>query len=105
MLCRYRHNTNNVAERSIRGPVVGRKNYYGSGSKWAATLAARAWTITATANQAGLNPLEYLVAYLEACATSGGKAPSGEALERFFPWAVSEPDLENWSNLASGPAP
>ena len=96
---------NNVAERSIRGPVVGRKNYYGSGSKWAATLAARAWTITATANQAGLNPLEYLVAYLEACATSGGKAPSGEALARFFPWAVSEPDLENWSNLASGPAP
>jgi len=96
---------NNRAERAIRGPVVGRKNYYGSGSIWAATLAARAWTITATASRAGLNPLEYLHAYLEACATSGAKAPSGEALARFFPWAVSKADLAAWSNLASGPAP
>ncbi|MHB1850227.1 MAG: IS66 family transposase [Acidimicrobiales bacterium] len=96
---------NNRAERAIRGPVVGRKNYYGSGSIWAATLAARAWTITATASRAGLNPLSYLHAYLEACATSGAKAPSGEALARFFPWAVSKADLAAWSNLASGPAP
>jgi len=96
---------NNVAERSIRGPVVGRKNYYGSGSIWAATLAERAWTITATASRAGLNPLEYLHAYLEACASAGGKAPSCEELARFFPWAVSEAGPAAWSTLASGPAP
>jgi len=96
---------NNAAERAIRGPVVGRKNYYGSGSIWAATLAERAWTITATASRAGLNPLSYLHAYLECCATSGAKAPSGEALARFFPWAVSKADLAVWSNLASGSAP
>jgi hypothetical protein len=96
---------NNVAERAIRGPVVGRKNYYGSGSIWAATLAERAWTITATAQRAGLNPLQYLIAYLEACATSGGRPPTGEALARFFPWAVPEADLATCSNVASGPAP
>jgi transposase len=96
---------NNRAERAIRGPVVGRKNYYGSGSIWAATLAARAWTITATASRAHLNPLEYLHAYLEACATSGAKAPSGEALARFLPWAVSNADLATWSNTPAGPAP
>jgi len=96
---------NNRAERAIRGPVVGRKNYYGSGSIWAATLAARAWTISATAQRAGLNPLSYLHAYFEACATSAGRAPSGEALARFFPWAVSEADLDAWSNPAPGPAP
>jgi hypothetical protein len=32
-------------------PVVGRKNYYGSHAKWSADLAARVWTITATACQ------------------------------------------------------
>lgn len=96
---------NNRAERAIRGPVVGRKNYYGSGSIWAATLAARAWTITATASRAGLNPLEYLHAYLEACATSGAKAPSGQALARFLPWAIAVEDLAIWSNTPAGPAP
>ena len=34
---------NNVAENTIRGPVTGRKNYYGSGSLWSATLAAAAF--------------------------------------------------------------
>ena len=31
---------NNTAERTLRNPVVGRKNYYGSGSVWSAHLAA-----------------------------------------------------------------
>ena len=37
----------NTAERALRGPVAGRKNYYGSGSVASADLAAAAWTITA----------------------------------------------------------
>src|SRR5665647_3431106 len=40
---------NNTAERGLRNPVVGHKNYYGSGSVASAELAGRAWTITATA--------------------------------------------------------
>jgi transposase len=51
---------NNSAERALRTPVVGRKNFYGSASVSSAELAGRAWTITATAAQAGLNPLTYL---------------------------------------------
>ena len=31
---------NNTAERAQRGPVVGRKNYYGSGAVWSGRLAA-----------------------------------------------------------------
>ncbi|MBV8268916.1 MAG: transposase, partial [Planctomycetaceae bacterium] len=31
---------NNTAERAERGPVVGRKNYSGSGSVWSGRLAA-----------------------------------------------------------------
>ncbi len=96
---------NNTAERALRGPVVGRKNYYGSGSVWAAELASRVWTITATATRAGCNPLTYLRAYLDACAAGGGRAPSGKALARFLPWAASQADLAMWRGPPAGPAP
>ena len=46
---------NNPAERAIRRPVVTRKNAYGSRNDDAARLAARVWTVTATAEMAGLN--------------------------------------------------
>ncbi len=96
---------NNPAERHLRNPVVVRKNCYGSGAIWAATLAARVWTITATAALAQCNPLAYLGAYLDACAAAGGRPPSGPALARFFPWAASEADLSVWRQASPGPAP
>ncbi|MDN5934076.1 MAG: transposase, partial [Pseudonocardia sp.] len=96
---------NNRAERAIRGPVVGRKNYYGSGAVWAAELAGRAWTVTATAALAGASPLTYLTDYLHACAAAGGTAPTGPDLHRFLPWAASEADLARWAHPAGGPGP
>lgn len=96
---------NNAAERALRGPVVGRKNYYGSGSVWAAELSGRVWTITATAARAGCNPLTYLCAYLDACATAGGRPPPPEVLARFLPWAASAADLDAWRVAPGGPAP
>ena len=89
---------NNTAERALRGPVVGRKNYYGAGSLASARLAAQAWTITATAQLAGANPLAYLTAYLQACADTGGHPPTGQALQRFLPWHASPADLAAWHN-------
>ena len=77
---------NNISERALRTPVVGRKNYYGSHAEWSAHLAARVWTITATAERHGLEPLSYLTDYLIACAQAGGKPPEGQALDRFLPW-------------------
>jgi transposase len=88
---------NNTSERALRGPVVGRKNYYGSGSVISAQLASRAWTITATAERAGLNPLAYLQAYLDQCAQAGSRAPTGQALTRFLPWAAGTDDLTAWA--------
>jgi transposase len=82
---------NNTAERAIRGPVVGRKNYYGSGAQWSAELAGHAWTILGTARMAGLNPRAYLSAYLGACAAGGGKPPAGQALEALLPWDITLP--------------
>jgi len=77
---------NNQSERALRTPVVGRKNYYGSHAEWSAHLAARVWTITATAERHDLEPLTYLTDYLTACAQAGGKPPTGEAQDRFLPW-------------------
>jgi transposase len=96
---------NNAAERALRNPVVGRKNYYGSGSRWAAELAARVWTITATASRAGCNPLSYLACYLDACGEAGGRVPSDSALTRFLPYAAAKADLAIWSDPLSGPGP
>lgn len=89
---------NNTAERALRGPVVGRKNYYGSGSVVSAQLASRVFTIAATAERAGLNPLAYLRVYLDECARAGGQAPAGAALTRFLPWAASTDDLTAWAH-------
>ncbi|HUK68122.1 MAG TPA: IS66 family transposase, partial [Streptosporangiaceae bacterium] len=82
---------NNTAERAIRTPVVGRKNYNGSGSRWAAELASHAWTILGTARIAGHNPRAYLDAYLQACAANGGDPPAGQALEALLPWNITIP--------------
>ena len=39
---------NNQAERALRGPVVGRKNYYGSGAQWSGELSATLFSLFQT---------------------------------------------------------
>ena len=96
---------NNAAERMLRNPVVGRKNYYGSGSLKAAEAAGRIWTITATSERAGWNPLTYLCAYLEACARNGSRPLAGKALDAFLPWIAKAADHERFKAPPNGPAP
>ncbi len=62
---------NNAAERALRPEVLLRKSCGGSGAVWAAELAARTFSVIATAAQSKLNPLSYLHAYLAACAEAG----------------------------------
>jgi transposase len=88
---------NNASERALRRPVVTRKNAYGSRTDDAARLAATVWTVTATAEQAGLNVLTYLTAYLDACGRNGGKPLTGPDLQRFLPWNASPADLQIWA--------
>ena len=92
-----RNNDNNAAERALRRPVVTRKNAYGSRNDGAARLAARIWTVAATAETAGLNVLTYLTAYLDACGRNDGKPLSGSDLERFLPWNATPGDLRTWA--------
>ena len=79
---------NNLAENTLRGPVTGRKNYYGSGSIWSAQLAAALFSILQTLVLWGINPRHWLSAYLNACAHNGGKAP--QVIDSFVPWNMDE---------------
>jgi transposase len=79
---------NNTAERVLRNPVVGRKNYYGSGSVWSAHLAAMMFSVLQTVLLWDLNPHHWLSAFLQACAESGGKSPTD--LSSFLPWQMTQ---------------
>ena len=79
---------NNIAERRMRNPGMGRKNYYGSGSQWSAKLAAMMFSLFQTALLWGLNPHHWLYSYLDACAKNGGQPPSDIA--PFIPWMMNE---------------
>lgn len=78
---------NNTAERILRNPVIGRKNYYGSGSVWSAHLAAMMFSVVQTVLLWGLNPHHWLRAFLQACADHGGQSP--EDLSPFLPWQMT----------------
>ena len=66
---------NNTAERSERGPVVGRKNYYGSGAVWSGRLAAMLFSLFQTLALWGINPRAWLTAYLTALRGGGWPGP------------------------------
>jgi transposase len=82
---------NNAAERALRPAVVGRKNYYGSGSLWSGQLAAQVLSVLGTMRLWGVNPRTWLQAYLQACAHAGGKPPPD--VHRFVPWHMSPAQL------------
>jgi transposase len=79
---------NNASERQGRGPALGRKNYYGSGSLWSGRLAAMLFSLFATLRLAKLNPRKWLTWFLHGCAQAGGKVPAD--LPRFYPWNLSK---------------
>ncbi|MEA3342268.1 MAG: IS66 family transposase, partial [Chloroflexota bacterium] len=78
---------NNASERMVRGPAMGRKNYYGSGSLWSVCLTAAMFSIVATLKQWNVNPRRWLSWYLESCAGAGSRVP--EDVQRFLPWNLT----------------
>jgi len=83
---------NNTAERDMRGPVVGRKNFFGSGALWSGQLAATLYSLFATLKLHGINARTWMLAYLEACAGNGGQPPKD--LSSFLPWSMDEARLQ-----------
>lgn len=70
---------NNGTERAIRGPVVGRKNHYGSKSRRGTEVAAILYTLVETAKLNDVDPGKYLLEAVRA-------ADRGQTL---FPWQMS----------------
>jgi transposase len=95
---------NNASERAVRGPAMGRKNYYGSGALWSVCLTAAMFSIVATLKRWDLNPRRWLTWYFESCAAAGGKPPA--AIESFLPCNLPEQrrqELANRPGSASQP--
>jgi len=86
---------NNTAERAVRGPVVLRKNSYGSGAVWAGELAALLFSLFQTLCLWNINPRQWLTAYLQGCAEAGGQVPSN--WEELLPWRLSAEQRQAWS--------
>jgi RNA polymerase sigma factor (sigma-70 family) len=63
---------NNAAERALRGPVVGRKNHYGSRSTRGTRVAALFYTLCETAKLVGIDPHAYLLHALYAAIAKPG---------------------------------
>lgn len=74
---------NNASERHLRRPVVGRKNYYGSGAVWSGQLAAMMFSLVATLERCQINARDWLTGYLRACAAARGRPPP--QLEAWLP--------------------
>jgi transposase len=79
---------NNLSERRLRGPALGRKNYYGSGALWSGRLAATLFSILATLQLWQINPRLWLNWYLQSCAEAGSHSPT--VIEPFLPWNLSQ---------------
>ena len=92
---------NSEAERQMRGPAVGRKNFYGSVAVWAGELAATLFSVFATLKLWNINPRLWLTAYLEACAQHAGNPPPDAA--SFLPWNLSEEHKAAWRQPANPP--
>ena len=82
---------NNTAESDMRGPVVGRKNFYGSASQWSGELAATMYSLMMTLRLWKINARTWLGAYLQACMDNGNRAPADVA--SFLPWAMDASQL------------
>jgi len=79
---------NNGSERTLRNPVVGRKNYYGSGAIWSARFTAVMFSIFETLELWKINQLGWLSDYFRACALAGGKSPDDITVH--LPWNIKE---------------
>ena len=86
---------NNGSERTLRNPVVGRKNYYGSGTIWSSRLTAMMFSIFETLKLWNINPVEWLGDYFLACALNNGTSPDDVA--EYLPWNISKRKEQVWT--------
>jgi transposase len=76
---------NNLAERALRTPVVGRKNFYGNHSDRAAEATAIFYSVIATCKLHKIDPRKFLKRYLMTSAQTETRILTQEETESFLP--------------------
>jgi transposase len=71
---------NNATERGLRGPVIGRRNHFGSKSARGTQMAAILYTLVETAKVSGVDPIAYLIE----AATRARRTPGAALLPADF---------------------
>jgi transposase len=94
---------NNEAERRQRGPVVARKNFYGSGALWSGRLAAMLFSLFQTLQVWGMDTGKWLTVYLSACAKAAGEPPQDP--QRYLPWNMTAAERAALSTMKPPPRP
>ena len=77
---------NNLAERLLRGPAIGRRLSFGSDSETGARFTALMYSVTGTLRLNGLDVPRWLADWLAACAEGGGRPP--DDLSPWLPWSM-----------------
>ena len=99
---------NNRPKRTVRGPAIWRCVCLDSSGPNGAKAAASLLSVMQTAHMAGLNPYQYMLVWLNACARNRGQAPAD--LSPWLPWEMGKQRMEalrapreHWWTPASGP--
>ena len=79
---------NNLAERLLRGPAIGRRLSFGADSETGAQFTALMYSVVGTLALNGIDVLRWLAAWLTECAHNGGRPP--DDLSPWLPWSMSE---------------
>ena len=82
---------NNASERALRGPVLGRKNSYGSRSRRGTETAAILYTLVESAKRTGVNPRAYLEAAAEHALRAAGAILLPEDFKQQLEAGTEEP--------------
>ena len=80
---------NNLAERLLPGPAIGRRLSFGSDSGTGARFTALLYSVVGTLNLNRIDVLRWLQNWLAACADNGGRPP--DDLTPWLPWSMDDP--------------
>ncbi len=76
----------NLAERLLRGPAIGRRLSFGSDSGTGAQFTALMYSVVGTLVLNRIDVLRWLEAWLAACADNGGRPPDDTS--PWLPWSM-----------------
>ena len=83
---------NNLAERMLRGPAIGRRLSFGSDAEAGARFTALMYSVVGTLNLNGIDVCHWLTDWLAACANHGGPP---DDLSPWLPWCMNQARRQN----------